>query len=202
MCNVIYFAFEGGNGAHICSSKNNVAYCGKKTKDNVVFNKSTLKAFLKHLIQNCCFIVGNSFLKQKTRIPTGNNQAQFWANFSLYTYENDYMPEPISNDKVNAHLFRAINVLLISFLDTLNDGDVFNDVYKDIYALELQVKVEHSGIHTTFLNLDVFAKDKVLAYKLFDKRDAFPCLSFTCLTLIITSPSQYFILFLLVNLLE
>ena len=37
---------------------------------------------------------------------------------------------------------------------------------------ELQVKVEHSGTHFTFLNLDI--KDGVFIYKLFDKCDAFP----------------------------
>lgn len=127
LCNVIYFAFEGGNGAHICSSKNNVAYCGKKTKDNVVFNKSTLKAFLKHLIQSCCFIVGNSFLKQKTRIPTGNNQAQFWANFFLYMYENKFISELASNQKVKEHLFHVTKRFIVD-LHTLDDGCVFNDI--------------------------------------------------------------------------
>ena len=31
-CNVIDFVFEGGNRAHICISKNNVAYWGKSPK--------------------------------------------------------------------------------------------------------------------------------------------------------------------------
>ena len=55
-------------------------------------------------------------------------------------------------------------------------GGVFNDVYKDLYPPELQLKVEHSGTHATFLNLDITVKDGVFIYKLFDKRDAFPFL--------------------------
>ena len=48
----------------------------------------------------------------------------------------------------------------------LNDGGVFNHVYNDIYSPELQLKVEHSGTHTTFLNLDANVKDGVFVYKL------------------------------------
>ena len=43
LCNVIDFVFEGGSRTHICTSKNNVAHWGKKSKDNTAFNKSTLK---------------------------------------------------------------------------------------------------------------------------------------------------------------
>ena len=38
--------------------------------------------------------------------------------------------------------------------------------------------------------------EKSLVYKLFDKRDTFHFLLFACLTLIVTSPNQYFILLL------
>ena len=57
-------------------------------------------------------------------------------------------------DKVKArHLDAAKRI--IDDIGTLNDGRIFNDVYKDIYPRELQVKVEHSGTHATFLNLDI-----------------------------------------------
>ena len=36
------------------------------------------------------------------------------------------------------------------------------------------MKVEHSGTHATFLNLDITVRDGVFFYKLFDKRDDFP----------------------------
>ena len=83
------------------------------------------------------------------------------------------MSELISNDKVKAHHFHATK-RFIDDLGTLNDGGVFNDVYKDIYSSELQLKVEHYGTHVTFLNLDITVKVGVYIYKLFDKRDAFP----------------------------
>ena len=64
LCNVIDFVSEGGNRTNICISKNNVAYSPKKSKENIVVSKSTLKASLKRLIQNCYFIVGNSLLRE------------------------------------------------------------------------------------------------------------------------------------------
>ena len=83
------------------------------------------------------------------------------------------MSELISNEKVKARHFHATK-RSIDDLGTLNNGGAFNDVYKDIYPPELQLKVEHSGTHATFLNLDIPVKDGMFIYKLFDKRDAFP----------------------------
>ena len=176
LCNVIDFVSEDGNRAHICISKNNVAYWAKKSKGNVAFSKSTLKTSLKHFIQNCCFMVGNSLLRQKIVIPMGIDTASFWANLFLYTYENEYMSELITNDKVKARHFHATKRFLDD-LGTLIHGGLFSDddgfTYKDIYPPELQLKVEHFCTHATFLNLDITVNDGLFIYKLFDKHDAF-----------------------------
>ena len=92
-------------------------------------------------------MVGNSLLRQKIGIPLGIELAPFLANIFLYTYENEYMSERISNDKVKARHFHATKHF-IDDLDTLNDRGVFNDVYKDIYSPELQLIVEYSGSPT------------------------------------------------------
>ena len=91
LCDVIDFVFKGGNRSHIYISKNNVVYWGKKSKDNIGFSKSTLITSLKHLIQNCYFMVAISLLRQKIGIPMGTEPATFWANLFLYIYENKYM---------------------------------------------------------------------------------------------------------------
>ena len=95
LCNVTDLVFEGGNRTHICIYKNNVAYLGKKLKNNVAFSKSALTTSLKHLIQNCYIMVGNSLLRQKVGISVGIDPAPFWANLFLYTYEIEYMSELI-----------------------------------------------------------------------------------------------------------
>ena len=126
---------------------------------------------------------------RKKGIPMGIDPAPFWANLLIYTYENEYISELISNDKVKAHHFHA--------------AKRFIDVYKYIYSRELELKIEHSGTHATFLNLDNTVKDGVFIYKLLISVMLFPFfLLFVCLTLIVASSNQYFILLLLVNLLR
>ena len=118
-------------------------------------------------------MVGISLLRQKIDVPMGIDPAPFWANLFLYTYENEYMSELISNDKVNARHFLATK-RFIGDLGTLNNGGVFSDIYKDIYPPKLQLKIERCGTHATFLNLDITVKDGRFIYKRFDKRDVFP----------------------------
>ena len=112
-------------------------------------------------------MVANSILRQKVGIPIGTDAAPFRANLFLYTYKN-------------------ATKRFIDDLGTLNGGGAFSHVYKGIYPSELQLKVEHSGTHATFLNLNVTVKDGEFVYKLFGKRDAFPFLLFVWLILIVT----------------
>ena len=83
------------------------------------------------------------------------------------------MAELIERDKVAARHFHSTK-RFIDDLCALNDGGLFERVYRDIYPEELELKKEHSGHHGTFLNLDITIRDKRFVYKLFDKRDAFP----------------------------
>ena len=60
-------------------------------------------------------------------IPIWIDPATFFENLLLYTYENEYISELISNDKVKACHFHATKHF-IDDLGTLNDGGVLNDV--------------------------------------------------------------------------
>ena len=65
----------------------------------------------------------------------------------------------------------------IRFIDDLcstNDDDEFSESFKCIYPGELGLKLEQSGIHTTFLHLDIKIENGIFVYKFFDKRDKFP----------------------------
>ena len=83
------------------------------------------------------------------------------------------MTDLISSDKVKARHFHSTK-RFIDDLCALNDGGEFGKVHKDIYPNELELKVEHSGSHASFLNLDITIKEGLFVYKLFDKREAFP----------------------------
>ena len=88
-------------------------------------------------------------------IPMGIDPAPFWANLFLYQYEQRYMTQLIEEDKVKARHFHSTK-RFIDDLCAINDGNLFQSVYKEIYPDELELKVEHSGSHASFLNLDLF----------------------------------------------
>ena len=58
---------------------------GEHRQDNIAFSESTLTTSLKHLVQNCYFMVGNSLLRQKIGMPMGIDPTPSWANLFLYT---------------------------------------------------------------------------------------------------------------------
>ena len=115
---------------------------------------------VKHLIQNCYFTFGNVVMRQAIGIPMGIDPAPFWANLFLYQYENRFMTDLIEEDKVKARHFHSTK-RFIDDLCAVNDGDLFGKVDKNIYPEDLELKLEHSGSHATFLNLDITIKDGI-----------------------------------------
>ena len=115
----------------------------------------------------------------------GIDPAPFWANLFLYTYENEYTSELISNDQVKARHFHATK-RFIDDIRTLNDGGVFN-VYKDIYPPELQLKVDtlvHMQLSLTWisqLKMECSFTNVSISVMLF------PFLLLACSTLIVKS---------------
>ena len=171
---IIDFVFDFGRNSVIAISKfSNVYWCEKKPKSLVSFSKNSLKTAVKYLIENCYFTVGNIVLRQAIGIPMGIDPAPFWANLFLYQYEQRFMTDLIDKDKVAARHFHSTK-RFIDDLCALNDGGLFEKVYRNIYPDELELKKEHSGNHGTFLNLDITIRENRFVYKLYDKRDAFP----------------------------
>lgn len=174
LSDVIDFVFDAGIGKFIVISKNDKAYWSRnKPKSAVCFSRNSLKTAVKHLVKNCFFMAGNTVMCQVIGIPIGIDPAPFWANLFLYQYEQRYVTELIVEDRIKARHFHSTK-RFIDDLCAINDGNLFQRVYKDIYPNELELKLEHSGNHASFLNLDISIKDGLFVYKLFDKRDAFP----------------------------
>ena len=42
------------------------------------------------------------------------------------------------------------------------------------YIQELELKADHQGSNACFLNLDIFVKNRIFVYNLFDQKDTFP----------------------------
>ena len=118
---------------------------------------------MKHLIEKCFTEKCDTVMCQVIGIPMG----------MAPHYEQGYMSRFIEEDKVKARHFHSTK-RFIDDLCAINDGNLFQSVYREIYPDELELKIEHAGSHASFLNLDISIKDGIFVYKLFDKRDAFP----------------------------
>ena len=55
-----------------------------------------------------------------------------------------------------------------------DDGEFSKSLTCCQYPGELELKLEHSETHATFLDLDIKTVDEIFVYKLSDKRDNFP----------------------------
>ena len=78
-------------------------------------------------------MIGNSLLRQKIVIPVEIDPAPFQANLFLYTYENEYMSELISNYKLKARHFHSTKYF-IDNLGTLNGGEYSMILQRDLSA--------------------------------------------------------------------
>ena len=168
----IDFVFDGGTSKYLGFTESST-FWKKKASGKQTLSRLQLKTLVRHLITNTFFVVGNLIIRQSIGIPMGIDPAPFWANLYLYHYENQFVTNLISVDKIRARKF--INAC--RFIDdecNLNDSGEFSRSYSDIYPAELQLKCEHQGTHATFLDLEISVIDGTFVYKLFDKRDDFP----------------------------
>ena len=155
------------------SKTNSAFWSSKKSKKHVCFSKVGLKIATKYLLENCFFTVGNIVVRQKIGIPMGIDPAPFWANLFLYTYEKAFMKKLVKEDKRKAWLLNSTGRFLDDLL-TINDNGLFEASHHTIYPEGLELKLEHSGTHASFLNIDITVVENQFLYKLFDKRDTFP----------------------------
>ena len=73
---------------------------------------------------------------------------------------------PISKKSIRVHKF-------IDELWPINDDGKFSKSFKCIYAGELEIKLEHSGMHAKFVDLDIKIEDGIFVYRFFDKSGKF-----------------------------
>ena len=168
----IDFIFDGGTSKYLGFTEFST-FWKKKRSGKQTLSRAKLKALVKHLITTTYFTIGNLVIRQCIGIPMGIDPAPFWANLYLYHYENQFVTNLISDDKIRARRF--LNAC--RFIDdecNLNDSGEFSRSYTNIYPEELQLKCEHQGTHATFLDLEISVIDNIFVYKLFDKRDGFP----------------------------
>ena len=76
----------------------------------------------------------------------GIDPAPFWANLFLYKYEKSFVDKLISEMSTRAYLYGNTGCF-IDYLCAINDREDFKNSHKNIYPDELELKLEHSGLH-------------------------------------------------------
>ena len=173
LCQIIDFVFQGGDKKFVRLGANGKAFWGNKSSKYPCFSKTSLKAAVKDLITGCYFTVGNITMRQCIGIPMGIDPAPFWANLYLYFYEEKFITNLIRNDRPKAKYFHSIKRFVDDLL-AINDSGEFSRQHSNMYPAELDLKLEHSGDHATFLCLDIRIENEQFVWKLYDKRDDFP----------------------------
>ena len=173
MFELVDFCFQGGSHEQLSVSKTTARWVSKNYRTGLRFSRQLVKDALKYLMGNCFFTCGEKVFRQVIGIPMGSDPAPFMANLFLYHYENKWLKNLKKNDIQKArkfsNTFRFIDDLL-----TINDDNLFLENFSDIYPPELQLNLEASGDHVSFLDLDLTLNGKQVDIKLFDKRDNFP----------------------------
>ena len=138
------------------------------------FNKDSMKAAIKYLLDNSFFTVGNCLFRQVIGIPMGSDPAPFFANLFLYFYESKWVKTVMKNDLRRARRF-GNTFRFIDDLNALNDGGEFERCYHEIYPPEMELGKENiSANAASFLDLNISIIDSKFVVSLYDKRDYFP----------------------------
>ena len=170
---LVDFCFQGGSHEQLSVAGSGAKWVSKNNRSDLRFTRDLFKDAIKYLMNSCYFTFGGKLLRQVIGIPMGSDPAPIMANLFLYYYENKWVrnlkKENLMKARKFSHTFRFIDDLI-----AINDNDQFLHSFKEIYPEELQLNLENSGEHVTFLDLDLIKNDRQLDMKLFDKRDDFP----------------------------
>ena len=119
----------------------------KKTKKHTQTHSDSTKKFsetdiinmLEFLIDNIFVIFGGRVFQQTVGIPMGTNCAPLLADLFLYSYETDFIQEPLKKNEKK--LDRSFNFTFRYIDDALSlNNSRFGDFVDRIYPIELDIK--------------------------------------------------------------
>ena len=170
---IVDFCFKGGISKAVYVTENGASWRKSSGVDVREYSKGLIKAALKYAIDNSYFHIGDKVFRQKIGIPIGSDPAPFFANLFLYVYESKFVSNLLKSDPERArklrHIFRFIDDLI-----ALNDDGEFSRSFQEIYPPEMELKRENSEDDAaSYLDLGLEIKEKQIASKLYDKRNAF-----------------------------
>ena len=84
----------------------------------------------------------------------------------------NFMDNLIKEDIPRAKMFHG-TFRFVDDLCALTDGENFQTSYKEIYPKGLVLKLEHSGYHAAFLDLNIAISNGKISTTLYDKHEDF-----------------------------
>ena len=168
-----------------CFEEKDVAFINVSNSFNASWSskqKGKWSLTLDAIIEMFKFLMDNIFVKFRGRIyrqvigvPMGCDCAPQVADLFLYWYEHSYISRETDNGNPVVHILKYCS----RYIDDLNipnaSDDICNIICNDIYPNELEIVLTNSDPkNSTFLDLDIFIKDRKFHTKLYDKRRDFP----------------------------
>ena len=103
------------------------------------FSETDIINMLEFLIDNIFVIFGGRVFQQTVGIPMGTNCAPLLADLFLYSYEADFIQEPLKKNEKK--LDRSFNFTFLYIDDALSlNNSRFGDFVDRIYPIELDIK--------------------------------------------------------------
>ena len=126
------------------------------------------------LIDNLFVIFGGRVFQQTVGIPMGTNSVPLLADLFLYSYEADFIQEPLKKNEKK--LARSFNFTFCYIDDVLSlNNSSFCDFADRISPIELEIKDTKDTDRSVWyldLHLEIDSEER-LRTKLYDKRDDF-----------------------------
>ena len=88
----------------------------------------------------------------------GIDPSPLWANLFLYFLESKHIKKLISNESSNAYEYHRVS-RFINELCAINNYNKFLTPFKNICFKKLELRVEHQGNYTSFLDFDIKIED-------------------------------------------
>ena len=177
MRKVISIAF--GKFKHIWINQNKATWFEpKNSKTFLKVDKFILLELIEFVISNTYFQFGNDVYKQEVGIPMGTDCAPWLANLTLFAYEFSFMADNMKAN--NFDICRRLSNCFryIDDITAINDGELFENIYKSIYPNTLTLKkMNNVNNKADVLDICVHVVNNHFVCKLYDKRVNF---SFKC----------------------
>jgi hypothetical protein len=146
-----------------------------KRSSMLTISKENLLKISEFVLDNAYFRFGSNIYRQIVGIPMGTDAGPFIANLTLFSYEFKYVNMLMNTGKIDVARTLSNTFRYIDDITSVNDGGVFENVYKEIYPESLTLKkMNDNDQEANVLDIKVKIRNGKFICSVYDKRDDFP----------------------------